>query len=70
MSILTNFTKFDLVTFLLNLAGRVAARRAKELLAREANLKAAIQAATAAYQEVIPKRIDAQYRAGDITRVK
>lgn len=60
---------FDLVTVLLALAGKVHARRVAKAVQREANLKAAIQAATEGYQAAIQARVDLKYR--DLTvRVK
>lgn len=60
---------FDLVTFLIALAGRVAAKRHQKLLQREANLKAAIKAAQDAYATTVDQRVQAGWRHGDIKRV-
>ncbi|QNJ57510.1 hypothetical protein [Pseudomonas phage PlaquesPlease] len=61
---------FDIVTALILLAGRIAKRRHEKLIAREASLKAAIEATQRAHQEAVFARIDAGYRAHDISRVK
>lgn len=58
---------FDLVTFLLALAGRIQTRRHEKLVQREANLKAAIAASQAAYQETVSKRVTADWNKSDIT---
>ena len=61
--------KFDLVTALLALAGKVHERRLAKAVRREAALKAAITAATEGYQAAVQARVDLKYR--DLTvRVK
>ena len=62
--------KFDLVTFLLTLAGRIQERRHAKLVAREDALRATIEAARAAIDKNIVERVDAQIRHQDIKRVK
>lgn len=60
---------FDLVTFLIQLAGRVAKRRHEKLVAKEQALSAAIHAAQIAYGETITKRLNADFRHRDIVKV-
>lgn len=60
---------FDLVTFLLALAGRIQAKRHEALVRREANLKAAIKAAQDALQTTVDARVQANWRREDIKRV-
>jgi hypothetical protein len=61
---------FDLVTFLITLAGRIQEKRHSKLLAREASLKAAISAAQSALQSTVQSRVEADWRHQDIKRVK
>lgn len=58
---------FDLVTFLLALAGRIQAKRHEKLVKREADLRAAITAAQDALQDTVGKRVVASWNKGDIT---
>lgn len=60
---------FDLVTFLITLAGRIAKRRHLKLVEREEALCAAIKATQVAYSETIAKRINADFRHRDIAKV-
>lgn len=60
---------FDLVTFLITLAGRVAKRRHAKLIEREQALAAALKATQTAYSATIEQRINADYRARDISKV-
>lgn len=69
MKPLNTVKNFDLVTFLIALAGRAAARRHQKLVQREANLKAAIKAAQDAYATTVDQRVQAGWRHGDIKRV-
>lgn len=61
--------KFDLVTFLITLAGTVQRKRHEKLVAREASLKAAIAAAQTALQTTVNDRVQAQWKHEDIKRV-
>lgn len=60
---------FDLVTFLIALAGRVQRKRHEKLVQREANLKAAIKAAQDALQTTVDARVQAKWKHDDIQRV-
>jgi hypothetical protein len=60
---------FDLVTFLIALAGRIQSKRHQKLIQREANLKAAIKAAQDALQTTVDARVQANWRHQDIKRV-
>lgn len=57
---------FDLVTFLLALAGRIQTKRHEKLVQREAILRASITAARDALQETAGKRVVADWDKGDI----
>jgi hypothetical protein len=61
---------FDLVTFLITLAGRVQRKRHEKLVQREANLLASIEAARDALQVTVQSRLQAKWRTEDIQRVK
>jgi hypothetical protein len=61
---------FDLVTFLIVLAGRIQEKRHSKLLAREESLKAGIKAAQDALQSTVQSRVEADWRHQDIKRVK
>jgi hypothetical protein len=61
---------FDLVTFLIALAGRVQRKRHEKLVQREANLLASIEAARDALQVTVQSRLQAKWRTEDIQRVK
>lgn len=61
---------FDLVTFLIVLAGRIAKRRHEKLVAREQALRAAITATQNAYADTVQKRLQADWRHQDIAKVK
>lgn len=61
---------FDLVTFLITLAGRVAKRRHAKLLAREQSLAAALKATQKAYSDTISERLNADFRHRDIAKVQ
>lgn len=52
--------RFDIVTALLTLAGKLHARRLARAVAKERNLKAAIEATTQAYQAAVKERADVQ----------
>lgn len=58
--------KFDIVTFLLALAGKIALKRHEKLVQREANLKASIEFAQRALQETVSHRFSAAYLHQDI----
>jgi len=60
---------FDLVTFLITLAGRVAKRRHAKLVEREQTLAAALKATQAAYASTIQQRLNADFRHRDISKV-
>lgn len=60
---------FDLVTFLIALAGRVQRKRHEKLVKREADLLAAIEAARGALQVTMESRLQAKWRTEDIQRV-
>lgn len=60
---------FDIVTVLLQLAGRIAARRAEKAVAREAALLASIEAARTAYGKAVEHRVNTNWRHQDIKRV-
>lgn len=60
---------FDLVTFLITLAGRIQAKRHEALVRREANLKAAITAAQNALQSTVDAKVQAKWKHDDIKRV-
>lgn len=60
---------FDLVTFLITLAGRIQEKRHARLVAREASLKAAITAAQNALQTTVDQRVQAKWKHEDIKRV-
>ena len=53
--------KFDLITVLLSLVGKLQARRLAKAKAHEANLKVAIGAATEGYQEAVKARCEIQF---------
>ena len=61
---------FDLVTFLIALAGRVQRKRHEKLVQRETNLLASIEAARDALQVTVQRRLEAKWRTEDIQRVK
>ncbi|WGH28285.1 hypothetical protein 10P302A_gene0025 [Pseudomonas phage 10P302A] len=61
--------KFDLVTFLITLAGRLQEKRHAKLVAREESLKAAITAAQNALQTTVQSRVEAKWKHDDIKRV-
>ena len=60
---------FDLVTFLIALAGRVQRKRHEKLVQREADLSAALKATQEAYAETVSQRINADFRHRDIAKV-
>lgn len=62
--------KFDLVTLLITLAGRIQEKRHAKLVAREAALKAAISAAQNALQATVNDRMQSLLRGGSIRATK
>jgi uncharacterized membrane protein len=60
---------FDLVTFLLVLAGRIQRKRAEAAVKREADLLAAIKATQEAYGKAVEHRVNTHWRAEDIKKV-
>lgn len=60
---------FDLVTFLIALAGRIQRKRAEAAVKREADLLASIEAARAAYGKAVEHRVNTNWRAQDIQRI-
>lgn len=60
---------FDLVTFLIQLAGRIQRKRHEKLVQREADLLAAIEATRNAYAATVEARCNANFRCQDIQRV-
>lgn len=61
--------RFDLVVFLITLAGKLQERRHAKLVAREAALIAAQAASQKAIAETISARWDAKWLHTDIARV-
>lgn len=62
--------KFDLVEFLITLAGTVQRKRHERLVKREANLKACIAAASEALVRTSGERIKADFLHRDIRYVQ
>lgn len=60
---------FDLVTLLLQLAGRIQRKRAEAAVKREADLLAAIEATRNAYAKAVEHRVNTHWRNEDIKRV-
>lgn len=69
MTALKSVQSFDLVTFLIALAGRVARRRHEKAVQREADLLAAIEATRTAYGKAVERRVQTNWRVQDLKRV-
>lgn len=62
--------KFDIVTFLITLAGKIQVRRHEKLVALEKNLEAAAEAINKQRAELYGKKWNAHYRSVAIKGVK
>lgn len=66
---LTTLKTFDIVSFLIALAARIAKRRHEKAVQREADLLAAIEITRSAYAKAVQHRVDTNWRAQDLKRV-
>jgi hypothetical protein len=66
---LTTLKTFDIVSFLIALAARIAKRRHEKAVQREADLLAAIEITRSAYAKAVEHRVNTNWRAQDLKRV-